>query len=649
MKDQVTRRRHGRWVVAAVVASVIVGPAASLLADTLVLRDGRQVTGEVERIDGGYRVKTATGVVQVSRSDVAEWKRSTDAPATPAAPAPSTATPGTAVPKPALAKPTTAPSNVADRKARTVEVLLTHGSDAIALGDFKAARDLLVDAYQVDPRSRPVLEALGYTYVKLEDIPRAMRSLEAAVVGNATPSREVTLNLAYALLRSRNPMRGAKMIKDYLAANSAKLDEEALNAFAICLGQSSEESRVNKFWTECVSFYEQYNAKLEATKPGQKRWGINWVSQSEFAVHDSKNKAIQAQMDTKWTRLEAARKEFYRVKRSYEDAVAASRFKKSSVSGASESQVRAAKETADTLQREYNDLASRLIRPPLPDKFEPVAMEFGSGAMLASAGGTGTTGSAGVGSMSPGLRPDPEPATPPVAVQPKPPTVQPPTPKPATIQPPSVGQNTVTPPVDPPVAVTPPTPRPSPSDRTDSRKRSIFTSSCGFAVGPDLIVTSAASVEGTTRITVQPADSDPIDAELVRTDAASGLALVRLKNYKMAYLPVADAFAGGTLQCVSYPTVSIFESASEVIGGSSVPPKDGWAIRLNKHPRLAGGPIIAGGKVVGVCLASRDNDSSTLPSATLGTLKTFIGALPPSPTVSDPTIAVVMVNGVKER
>ena len=635
MKD----RKRYRLCLAASFALMIGGSAATLLGDTLVLRDGREITGDIERIDGGYRVKTATGVVQVSRSDVAEWKRST----APAVPAPSITPPTTPAVTPVPVTGTANPSkpgpttNPADRNRRTVEVLVSQGVDALALGDIKASRDLLVDAIQLDPRHRVALESVGYCYLKLDDIPRATRSMEAAIAGSTTQSKALTMNLAYALLRSRNPMRGAKMIKDYLAANSTTLDEEALNAYAICLGQSTEESRLNRFWTECVTFYDQYNAKLEATKPGQKRWGIQWVSQAEWSTTESKNKVIQSQMENKWRDVQAATADFNRAKKAYADAYNANRFRKNNgpTAASLEPQVRSTKARAESLQAEYDTLSAKLIRPTLPKLFEPVQLDPST--LVVASAGTGTGISSGVGSSSPGLKPEPAPQTPPTAVQPQP---QPqPTPQPSPQ------------PVDPPVAVAPPPPpEPTPTPPApEVRRRAIFTSACGFAIAPDLIVTSAASVEGTTRITVQGADSNPADAEVVRTDPASGLALLRLKGRKMAYLPVADTFTGGTIQCVSFPTVSIFDLMCEVIGGSSVPPKDDWTIRLNKHPRVAGAPIIAGGKVVGVELASRDNDSTTLPSANLAKLKTFVGALPPSPMLADPTAAVVMVSGVREK
>src|SRR3954470_9736149 len=73
------------------------------------------------------------------------------------------------------------PVNAADKAKKTAEVLVTQGSDALSLGDFKAARDCFVDVLQVDARNRKALEGVGYAYLKLDDAQRAMRSLEGAL------------------------------------------------------------------------------------------------------------------------------------------------------------------------------------------------------------------------------------------------------------------------------------------------------------------------------------------------------------------------------------------------------------------------------------------------------------------------------------
>jgi hypothetical protein len=174
-------------------------------------------------------------------------------------------------------------------------------------------------------------------------------------------------------------------------------------------------------------------------------------------------------------------------------------------------------------------------------------------------------------------------------------------------------------------------------------KATVTTYGAGFPVAPDLIVTSAAVVEGATGVTVQPADGDPMDAEVVTRDESSGLALLKIPGRKMAYLPLADAFAGGTFQCVGFPTVSIFDPVAEAITGSAVAPKDGWTVRLSKHPRLGGGPLVAGGKVVGVQLATRDADPTQIPAAPLDAIRKLVGAQAGPSGNADPAAVTMQV------
>lgn len=619
--------KNCRMLVATILAGIVAAPIAAV-ADTLIMRDGRQLTGTVEQVEGGYRVKSASGVVQVARFDVVEWKQAT-APVAPVLAKPAV------TPRPATA-PAGTPLTAADKTRRTVEVLLLHGSDALALGDIKTARDCFVDVIQIDPRNRDALAMVNYCYIKLDDIPRATRSLEAALAASPLLDRGLTMNLAYALLRSRNPMRGVKVIKDYLVARPTALDEEALNAYAICLGQSSEEARGNRFWTECVAFFDQYNKRVEATRPGYKRWGVEWVPQSEWAVTDGKNKSVQARLDAKWRELQVSRSQFSNLKRQYDAAHSASRFRRTTgpTPAMIEPQLIAARDRTDSLQAQYNELSAELIKPKLPVAFSPVPMDELPSVAIASAANTSSSPGVNGSASSPGLRSDP-PATP------TPPTL---------VRPNSTPQPQPQP-VTPPVAVTPPAaqPDPTPAPPPEPRKRAIFTSACGFAVSPDLIVTTAASVDGATRITVQPSDGDPMDAELVKSDPASGLALLRVKDRKVAYLPVGDSFAGGAVQCVSFPTASMFDPTAEIIAGSSAPPREDWQIRLSKHPRLAGAPILFDGKVIGVELATRETVMTTIPSATLGALKQLIGTVPPAAALANPTRAVLMVSGVREK
>jgi hypothetical protein len=250
---------------------------------------------------------------------------------------------------------------------------------------------------------------------------------------------------------------------------------------------------------------------------------------------------------------------------------------------------------------EYDALASSIARPRFPTTIRLVAMDDLTPPPLA-----------------PGA-----PPTPPVVVAsidpPKPRTVRVPTPAP-----PPAGTETMPPataaPVKPAIDLEPPKP-PAP------RKVRITQYAAAFPVAADLAVTSAAAFasEGTT-LQLQGVDGQTIEASLVRKDDASGLALVRVAgDRKLHALPLADAFAGGPVTCAAFPAVDLFSPAAQVIAGAAAAPKDGWTVALNMHPRLAGAPLMSGGKVVGVCVAPRDADRAKLPAVTLEQLKTFLG------------------------
>jgi hypothetical protein len=89
-------------------------------------------------------------------------------------------------------------------------------------------------------------------------------------------------------------------------------------------------------------------------------------------------------------------------------------------------------------------------------------------------------------------------------------------------------------------------------------------------------------------------------------------------------LPIAQAAAGGTLQCPAFPSPSsIFDDeAGEVIDNVTISP-NGEA-RMRKHPRLPGSPLMAGGKVVAVELAERESPITAIPVASLEKLRALI-------------------------
>src|SRR4051812_33286824 len=98
-----------------------------------------------------------------------------------------------------------APVNAAEKAKKTAEVLVAQGTDALSLGDFKAARDCFVDVLQVDVGNRKPLGGVGFFYLKRDDPQRARRSREGARAIPEPPSRSLVMNLSASLVRTRNP------------------------------------------------------------------------------------------------------------------------------------------------------------------------------------------------------------------------------------------------------------------------------------------------------------------------------------------------------------------------------------------------------------------------------------------------------------
>ena len=192
----------------------------------------------------------------------------------------------------------------------------------------------------------------------------------------------------------------------------------------------------------------------------------------------------------------------------------------------------------------------------------------------------------------------------------------------------------------------------APADVSDAPKKTYRVSSysAAFAVGPNLLVTSIESVADASDIQIQIADGTAFPATVVRSDPESGLALLRVPAARFTWLNLADQFAGGTLSCVSFPSVDLFQPSAAVIAGSSTMPKEPWHVRLSESPRLAGGPLLFNGKVVGAELATRDSEISAIPAATLVALKKFLASdLSPGGTAPDGVAATVQLTATREK
>jgi hypothetical protein len=183
-----------------------------------------------------------------------------------------------------------------------------------------------------------------------------------------------------------------------------------------------------------------------------------------------------------------------------------------------------------------------------------------------------------------------------------------------------------------------------------ARKLRITQYAAAFPVGPDRVITSAAAIADGATLRLQASDGTSLEAEVLKKDEETGLALLKVTGKTLAALPIADAFGGGAVTCPSFPTVDLFSPAAQSIAGTSQAPKgEGWTVSLNVHPRLAGAPLISGGKVVGVCVAPRDAEKAKLPAVTLERLKAFVGdELKAGARIGDPVASLLQLVTTRE-
>lgn len=502
------------------------------------------------------------------------------------------------------ASPTSAPTA---RSKASLEPLLQQGTDALAGGQYQAAREAFQDAIAIDPRNVRATHGLAMCLVEQKEVAKAAATLDKALSFTTMPDRALVLNAAAANMATRTHMRAAKLTKDYLTAHPKEADEAMVNALGTALSAATATERKNRFFADAAAFYMIANQRLEASRPGFKRYGSVWYPVHEAEAKERALASEQKKLDSASDsvaraeeRLAAAEKE---VERQRNMIVQRIEVPGNFYMRQAEANYDTARSNLELAQEKYDTLADSLDRPKFPPEIAMVAIDETKTPALSTPVVVAS-------------------ADPPV-VKPKPVVV---TPKPKPVDPPpTVASNTN--PKPKPVVKAPEPLTLEPPHPTTPRKVRITQYAAAFPVASDLVVTSALTVKDATALQLQMSDGQSITAKLVRKDDASGLALLRVEgNRKFNPLPIADAFAGGAVTCASFPTVDLFSPAAQSINGSATAPKEGWTVSLNVHPRLAGAPILSGGKVVGVCVAPREAERGKLPAATLEQLKAFVGA-----------------------
>jgi tetratricopeptide (TPR) repeat protein len=168
----------------------------------------------------------------------------------------------------------------------SIDLAILQAHNLIAAAQYDDAVKLLDPLFKFAPNNPRLNLALGYCLLKLGKPKAAIPKLEIAYAAEP-PVRTLVLALASAL-QTENPMRAARILKDYLADTAHPIDEELQNALGSVLNQAADDPKINRefFFDECRRFYMAYEDRLNehraAGKPRvQKHWGAQWIDAAD--------------------------------------------------------------------------------------------------------------------------------------------------------------------------------------------------------------------------------------------------------------------------------------------------------------------------------------------------------------------------------
>jgi tetratricopeptide (TPR) repeat protein len=539
-----------------------------------------------------------------------------------------------------LAAPATRPAG-----RETAQVLVEQGSAALQAQDKQASLDAYLDAYQLirldrqipatDPLRVQTMHGLAIAYFQAGRVDKAGEvfktndTLDKVLAAPATAPRSLVVNRAVLDLTQKfNIMRAIKTTKDYLAAHPNESDEVLVNLLGTALDEASDERfATTPLFLEAQKFYDQQSARLEESRRGEKRWGVEWVSQAEFDDRTADRKRLLDTLAEAKSKLVEARRELAQAEQEVSQESAKRKMGKANDYNSAVGRRNNAAGEAAVADRAVTEARKAIPKLPWLTTFQPVLpQEQGEAIALAP-------------------------------VPPPPANKQPPTRSPGAVQPPDPvkpkNPDPVDPPAqpDPPVANNDPAPVPEQPPKPVEPPKAVRVTryATAFPVGPDLLITSAAAVDRAGSVKLEDAFGNLFDADVVRADTASGLALLRVQGKTFAYLNLAAQYAGGTdLKCTGFPQVSIFSPVPEQIVGKSGPIKAGetgsWSISLATNPRLGGSPVVTGkGELIGVAMAQRDSTPAQIPTIRLDAIKTFLGEDAPKSASANPDPKFIML------
>jgi tetratricopeptide (TPR) repeat protein len=457
------------------------------------------------------------------------------------------------------------------------------GKDALKAEEYDAAREAFTRALTADAKSVDAAHGLALVLYWQKQLPKAVQQYDKALaLPGAAQDRALAINAAAAYAETKNYTRALKTLRDYLAAKPQTLDEPLVQALECVIAACDDQAKRGKVYQDAVAAADQAAKRLEAARPGYKRWGRDWIPAAEAARYASENESTRKQLqkieadveniDRQLAGLRRDRQALeYRVRRGFDpqymlDSMDA---KIQDLNNRRDQQISAGQRLTDNLHT-----------PAAPDdRIAAVAMG---------------TPAPEFGPITPPAPPVPQDA-PPEAHRPRRPGRGPAT------RPADAGE-------DPPIVIAPPE-RSLPSSRPNrgggvARPVDEQRHAAGFAVTADQLIAPLGVVAGAKSVDVTSAATGRVmKADVVRVDAAAGIAVLRVKGGTLTPVAVtAEPYAGGAVKCVTFPSVDLFQPIPEALAGTSTVVGGKCTVKLDKPAKLAGAPLLVDGRVVGVAL-----------------------------------------------
>jgi hypothetical protein len=507
----------------------------------------------------------------------------------------------------------------------TADTLLASGLEALqeshwqagleSLSDVRALfeRNVKMPGRAVDPKYLMALHGMAVAYLKLKEAPKAGELFDdTAPLGSAvarSPNREMVINrAALDIIQRTKAMRAAKSLTAWLEKHPGdKPDEDLLNILGTALFIAEQHTTGKSKLDQFAQVYQKENERLEKTRPGEKRWGVEWLPAREADKKiEERSKAL-----TEYAQL------------SHQAALAYDEWQKLtgwyntfSVNGARKAslgQVQAA-------ERSFNGYSSQAdeARKKIPDMtwlttIEPVLPPLPAGMTAVAVAAPSDTG----GDQGPSVFSIPN-----ITLHDAPTPAAPASPDSTT---------ETAPPVKP-VHI------------------SVPRYALAFPIDKTKLISSADVIGQVDKVRMVDSQGQPFTARVVARD--EHLALLELDAGQggfSGYVNVAQSFAGGPVQCACVPQESVFGPQPVSLSGQAVaPPQQGsWAVSLADHPRLPGSPLLdAQGQLIGVVIAKRDDLHTRLPTISLSQIRQFLSAqsaLPATPSARPDPMNVLEV------